>query len=136
LGVALLLPGVVHAASVGVDLGGGYWFDNAGQVDLHVRVDQRLGRYVSIGIRPGLLLDLGGQVEVGVPIDAVFRFHIPHVYFDVMGGLAVLLGNAAPLRAHLAAGLGVPFARYWAVGIEAGWLQSGAQLLARFSVTF
>lgn len=136
LAVVLLLPGAAHAVSVGIDLGGGWWFENRGQLDFHVRVDQKLGKYVSVGIRPGVLLNFNGPVEVGVPVDAIFRFHIPHVYFDVMGGLAVLFGNSAPLRAHVAAGFGVPFAKHWAVGFEAGWLQNGAQLLVRFSFTF
>lgn len=136
LAVVLLLPGAAHAVSVGIDLGGGFWFANTGQLDFHVRVDQRLGKYVSIGVRPGVLMNFGGPVQFGVPVDALVRFHIPHVYFDLMGGLAILFGDAAPLRGHAAVGFGVPFAKHWSVGFEAGWLQNGAQLLARFSFTF
>lgn len=136
LGAVLLAPTSAHAVSVSLDLGGGYWFVNTGQADFHVRVDWRLGRYVSFGLRPGALLNFGGPLEVGLPVDAVFRFHIPHVYFDVLGGMAVLFGNAYPFRAHVAAGFGVPFAKHWSIGGEAGWLQNGAQLLLRFSYTF
>jgi hypothetical protein len=136
LAVVLSFPGAAHAVSVGIDVGGGWWSPATGQLDFHVRVDQRLGRYVSIGIRPGALMNLGGPVQFGVPVDALVRFYIPYVYFDLIGGLAILFGDAYPLRGHAAVGFGVPFARRWSVGFEAGWLQHGAQLLARFAFTF
>jgi hypothetical protein len=138
LAAVLFLPGAAHAVSVGLDLGGGYWSGDAGrgQVDFHVRVDFRLGQYVSLGLRPGALLNFGGTAEFGIPADVVFRFHIPHVYLDVMGGLAVLFGNSAPFRGHAAVGFGVPFAKHWAIGGEVGWLQNGVQALLRFSYTF
>ncbi|MEW5743783.1 MAG: hypothetical protein AB1938_33030 [Myxococcota bacterium] len=139
LAAVLFLPGAAHAVSVGLDLGGGYWFGDGGRgrADFHVRVDWRLGRYVSFGLRPGVLFHFGGPpFEVGLPVDAVFRFHIPHVYFDVLGGLAILFANPSPFRPNVAVGFGVPFARHWSIGGEAGWMYNGAQLLLRFSYTF
>jgi hypothetical protein len=44
-----------------------------------------------------------------------------------------LAGAAFP---RVAAGFGVPFAKHWSVGGEAGWLFNGAQLLLRLSYTF
>jgi hypothetical protein len=40
------------------------------------------------------------------------------------------------VAAHAAVGFGVPFARQWSVGLEAGWLQHGVPLLACFAFTF
>lgn len=138
LALAALAPAAASArpVSLGVDLGGGYWFENAAQFDLHFRVQFALGRVVSIGIRPGLLLNVRPQVELGLPIDAYFRFHVSRLYFDLLGGLGILFGNPFPLRAHVAVGMGVFVVSGFAIGLEAGWLQNGAQLLLRFSFSF
>lgn len=122
--------------SVGVDLGGGYWFQDTAQFDLHLRVEFSLGKVVSLGLRPGLLLNVRPNVEVGLPVDAYLRFKVSRLYFDVLGGLVVLFGNPLPLRAHVAGGMGVFVVRGFSIGLEAGWLQDGAQILARFAFTF
>lgn len=144
--LAVLLPATSHAAkkanneslpiSVGIDLGGGYWFYNTAQFDLHLRVEFSLHRVVAIGLRPGLLLNVRPAVEVGVPVDAYVRFKVSRVYFDVLGGLAILFGNPLPLRAHVAGGIGVFVIKGFSIGVEAGWLQDGAQILGRLAFTF
>ena len=134
--LAVLAPTRAQAVSIGLDLGGGYWFEDAAQFDFHFKVQFALGKVVSVGFRPGILLNVRPAVEVGVPIDAYFRFHVSRLYFDLLGGLAILFGNPLPLRAHAAAGMGVFFGRNFSLGFEGGWLQSGAQLLLRFSFTF
>ncbi len=136
LGTVLFVPARAHAVTLGFDLGGGYWFQDTAQFDFHFRVQFALGKYVSVGVRPGLLLNVRPGVEVGLPVDAYFRFHVSRLYFDVLGGLAVLFGNPLPLRAHVAGGMGVNIAKGFALGVEAGWLQDGAQILARFSFSF
>ena len=134
--MAVLSPSRAEAVTLGLDIGGGYWFNYAPQFDFHVKVQFALGKVVSVGFRPGILLNVRPAVEVGVPVDAYFRFHVSRLYFDIMGGLAVLFGNPLPLRAHAAAGMGVNIAKGFAIGFEAGWLQDGAQILARFSFAF
>jgi len=136
--LAVLAPSRAEASpvSIGLDLGGGYWFENAAQFDFHFKVQFALGKVVSVGFRPGILLNVRPGVEVGVPVDAYFRFHVSRLYFDLLGGLAILFGNPLPLRAHVAAGMGVTFGKYFALGFEGGWLQNGAQLLLRFSFAF
>lgn len=136
LGTVLFAPTQAKAVTLGLDLGGGYWFQDTAQFDFHFRVQFALGKVVSVGFRPGILLNVRPAVEVGVPVDAYFRFHVSRLYFDIMGGLAVLFGNPLPLRAHAAAGMGVHIAKGFAIGFEAGWLQDGAQILARFSFAF
>ncbi len=136
LSTICLAPTTARAVSLGVDLGGGYWFEGAAQFDLHFRVQFALGRVVSIGVRPGVLLNVRPEVELGVPVDAYLRFHVSRLYFDLLGGLAILFGNPLPLRAHAAVGMGVFVASGFAIGLEAGWLQNAAQLLVRFSFTF
>lgn len=141
---AALVPGTSEAkkaaasspVSVGINLGGGYWFLNTAQFDLHLRVEFSLGKVVSLGLRPGLLLNVRPAVEVGLPVDAYIRFKVSRLYFDVLGGIAVLFGNPLPLRAHVAGGMGVFVVRGFSIGLEAGWLQDGAQILARFAFTF
>ena len=78
---------------VGIDIGGGYWFLDTAQFDLHLRVEFSLGKVVALGLRPGLLLNVRPNVEVGLPVDAYIRFKVSRLYFDVLGGLAVLFGN-------------------------------------------
>jgi hypothetical protein len=136
LGSALLAARPAHAVSLGVDFGGGYWFLDTAQFDLHFKVQFPLGKYVSVGARPGVMINVRPAVEIGIPVDAYFRFHVSRVYFDVLGGLAVLLGNSLPLRAHAAAGMGVHFGKVFSLGFEAVWLMDGAQLLVRFSFAF
>lgn len=139
LAFALLLaaaPARADRVSVGMDLGGGYWFENAAQFDLHFKVQLNLGEVVSLGFRPGILLNVRPAVEVGVPLDAYLRFRVSRVYFDLLGGLGILFGNPLPLRAHVAAGMGVFVYKGLALGVEGGWLQNGAQLLGRISFTF
>lgn len=101
-----------------------------------LRVEFSLGKVVALGLRPGLLLNVRPNVEVGLPVDAYIRFKVSRLYFDVLGGLAVLFGNSLPLRAHVAGGMGVFVVRGFSIGVEAGWLQDGAQILARFAFTF
>lgn len=146
--LAVMSPATSHAAkskqtdtggpllAAGIDLGGGYWFYNTAQFDFHVRIELKLHRVVGIGLRPGLLLNVRPAVEVGLPVDAFVRFHVSRVYFDVLGGLAILFGNTLPLRAHVAGGIGVFVYRGFSIGVEAGWLQDGAQLLARAAFQF
>jgi len=136
LSAVLLAPGAAHAVEVLLDLGVGYWFENAWQFDIHARIDQKLAKYVSVGVRPGVLMNVRPGVEIGLPVDAVVRFHIPHINFDVLGGMAFLFGNPSWVRGHVAAGFSVPIARGFAIGGEAGWLQNAAQLLLRFAFTF
>ncbi len=136
LGTVLFAPTQARAVSVGLDLGGGYWFQDTAQFDFHFRVQFPLGKVVAVGFRPGILLNVRPAVEVGLPVDAYFRFHVSRLYFDVLGGLAVLFGNPLPLRAHVAAGMGVTVVSGFKIGFEAGWLQDGAQILARFSFNF
>lgn len=142
--LVMLLPSTSHAAkereslpiAVGIDLGGGYWFLNTAQFDLHLRVEFSLHRVVAIGLRPGLLLNVRPSVEVGLPLDAYVRFRVSRVYFDVLGGMAILFGNPYPIRAHVAGGIGVFVIKGFSIGVEAGWLQDGAQILARLAFTF
>lgn len=143
--LVVLLPSTSHAAkkahreppvAVGLDVGGGYWFYDTAQFDLHLRVEFSLHRVVAIGLRPGLLLNVRPAVEVGLPIDAFVRFKVSRVYFDVLGGLAILFGNPLPLRAHVAGGIGVFVIKGFSIGVEAGWLQDGAQILGRLAFTF
>jgi hypothetical protein len=130
-------PARASVVSLGLDLGGGYWFiENAAQFDFHFKVQFRLGSVVSVGFRPGILLNVRPTVEVGVPIDAYFRFHVSRLYFDLLGGLAILFGNPAPLRAHAGVGMGVTIYKGLQLGVEGGYLMNGAQLLARFSFHF
>jgi hypothetical protein len=139
LGVGALLfaaPARADRVSIGLDLGGGYWFEDAAQFDFHFKVQLRLGEVVSIGLRPGILLNVRPGVEVGVPVDAYVRFHVSRLYFDLLGGLAILFGNPQFLRAHAAAGIGVTVYKGLAIGFEGGWLQNAAQLLARVSFHF
>jgi hypothetical protein len=136
LATACLTSTNARAVSLGVDLGGGYWFEGAPQFDLHFRLQFALGRVVSIGVRPGVLLNVRPAVELGVPVDVYFRFHVSRLYFDVLGGLAILFGNTYPLRAHAAVGMGFVVCPGFSLGLEAGYLQNSAQLLARFAFTF
>ncbi len=134
--LAVLAPSRAEAVTLGLDLGGGYWFENAAQFDFHFKVQFALGKVVSIGFRPGILLNVRPAVEVGVPVDAYLRFHVSRLYFDLMGGLAILFGNPQFLRAHAAVGMGVFFGKGFSIGFEGGYLQNAAQLLARFSFAF
>jgi hypothetical protein len=138
LGAGLLwaLPAQADRVSVGLDVGGGYWFEGAAQFDLHFKVQVVLGSVVSLGFRPGILLNVRPGAEVGVPVDAYLRFHVSRLYFDLLGGLTILFGNPYPFRAHVAAGMGVTIVKGVSLGFEGGWLQNGAQLLARFSFLF
>lgn len=129
-------PSRASVVSLGLDLGGGYWFVNSAQFDFHLRVQFALGKYFAVGFRPGILLNVAPGVEVGAPIDAYFRFHISRVYIDLLGGLAILFGNPAPFRGHAGVGFGVNIIHGLAIGIEGGWLQNGAQLMGRISWHF
>lgn len=123
--------------SVGVDLGGGYWFGSGAQFDLHLAVQFNVAHWFALGLRPGLLMNLPSPgVQFGLPVDGYLRFSVSRLYVDVIGGLAVLFGDPAPFRAHVAGGLGVRVVSGFSIGVEAGWLQNGAQLLARFSFVF
>lgn len=142
LGLAVVLLAAAPAmareprVTVGLDLGGGYWFQNTAQFDLHLRVQFNFAHFFAIGLRPGLLMNVRPSVEIGIPADVYFRFMVSRLYFDLIGGLAVLFGNPLPLRAHAAGGLGVNITRNFALGVEGGWLQDGAQILLRFAFTF
>lgn len=126
-------PARADRVNIGLGLGGGYWFEDAAQFDLHFKVQFNLGKVVSLGFRPGILLNVRPGVEVGVPVDAYLRFNVKRLYFDLIGGLAILFGNTYPLRAHAAAGMGVFVWKGFSIGADAGWLQNGAQLLLRLS---
>ena len=123
---------------VGLDLGGGYWFNVGPQFDVHLKVQFNLAHWFALGLRPGLLMNLPnpGGVQFGLPADGYVRFSVSRLYFDVIGGIAVLFGDAAPFRGHVAGGLGVNVIHGFSIGVEAGWLQNGPQLLARFSFVF
>lgn len=129
-----------HAApvNVGMGLGAGYWFANTAQFDLNVRIAFPFAQHFSIGVRPGIALNVHTQAGVGfaMPLDAAFRFHISRTYVELIGGLWILFGNPVPLRGHAAAGLGVFLGRGFSIGIEGGWLYDGAQVLARFAFHF
>ncbi|MDP1828221.1 MAG: hypothetical protein Q8L48_33405 [Archangium sp.] len=135
--MAVLAPSRAQAVTLGLDLGGGVWLvPLTPQFDFHFKVQFALGKVVSFGLRPGILLNVSPAIQVGVPFDVYFRFHVSRLYFDLMGGLALLFGDAAFLRAHGAVGMGVFIAKGFAIGFEGGYLQNGAQLLARFSFNF
>ena len=134
--MAVLTPSRAEAVTLGLDLGGGYWFNYSPQFDFHVKVQFALGSVVSVGIRPGILLNVSPGVQFGVPIDAYFRFHISRVFFDLIGGLALIFGDPELLRAHGAVGFGVHLGKGFSLGFEGGWLQNGAQLLGRFGWAF
>lgn len=137
LGAALFAtPAFADRLSLGLDLGGGYWFEGAAQFDFHFKVQVNLGSVVSVGLRPGIMLNIRPGAEVGVPVDGYVRFHVSRLYFDIMGGLAILFGNAQPFRAHAAAGIGVTIYKGLQLGFEGGYLMNGAQLLARLSFHF
>lgn len=139
LALLLLLPLNAHAArvNVGIGLGGGYWFANTGQFDVNLRVGIPIAQHFSIAFRPGIAFNLNsGNLGVAMPLDAAFRFHISRTYFELLGGLWILFGNPLPLRGHIAGGLGVFLGRGFSIGLEAGWLQDGAQILARFAFQF
>jgi hypothetical protein len=136
--MAFLAPARAEAVTLGLDLGGGLWLPGGvvPQFDFHFKVQFALGKVVSFGLRPGVLLNVSPTVQVGVPFDVYFRFHVSRLYFDLLGGLALLFGDAYILRAHGAVGIGVHIAHGFAIGFEGGWLQNGAQLLFRFSFNF
>ncbi|MCC6337820.1 MAG: hypothetical protein IT380_27975 [Myxococcales bacterium] len=137
LAAVLLLPGAAHAVEVSLGVGAGYWFENAAQFDLNARVDWRLAKYFSLGVRPGVVMNVRSGVQFGIPVNAVARFHIPHINFDIAGGLYILFADpVATFRGHIAAGFSVPVAKHISLGGEAGYLWNGAQLLFRFSYTF
>jgi hypothetical protein len=134
--LAVLAPSRADAVTLGLDLGGGYWFEGAAQFDFHFKVQFALGKVVSFGIRPGILLNVRPGVEVGLPVDVYFRFHVSRLYFDVLGGLAILFGNPQFLRAHAGVGMGVTIAKGFAIGFEGGYLMNSANVLLRLSFAF
>ena len=135
--MAFLVPARAEAVTLGLDLGGGLWLvPLTPQFDFHFKVQFALGKVVSFGLRPGVLLNVSPAIQVGVPFDVYFRFHVSRLYFDLLGGLALLFGDAQFLRAHGAVGIGVHIAHGFAIGFEGGYLQNGAQLLFRASFHF
>ncbi|MBL8915694.1 MAG: hypothetical protein JNM17_33655 [Archangium sp.] len=137
LGFALwATPARADRLSIGLDLGGGYWFiENAAQFDFHFKLQVRLGSVVSVGLRPGIMLNIRGTPEFGIPVDAYFRFHVSRLYFDILGGIAFLF-NPQPFRPHVGVGMGVVIYKGLALGFEGGYLMNGANVLARLSWHF
>lgn len=134
--LGLTVPSRAEAVTLGLDLGGGYWFDGAAQFDFHFKVQFALGKVVSFGIRPGIMMNIYPGVEIGLPADVYFRFHVSRLYFDILGGLAILFGNAQPFRAHAGVGMGVFIAKGFAIGFEGGYLMNSANVLLRLQFNF
>ena len=74
--------------------------------------------------------------EIGLPADVYFRFHVSRLYFDILGGLAILFGNAQPFRAHAGVGMGVFIAKGFGIGFEGGYLMNSANVLLRLQFNF
>ncbi len=134
--LGVLAPSRAEAVTLGLDLGGGYWFEGAAQFDFHFKVQFALGRVVSFGIRPGIMLNVRPGAEIGLPVDVYFRFHVSRLYFDILGGLTILFGNPQPFRAHAGVGMGVKNAKGFAIGFEGGYLMNSANVLLRLSFNF
>ncbi len=127
----LLLPS--SAQAVGVDLGltGGYWFNNSPHFAFDLGVRQPLGQQVSLGLRVGLLFHTSRGPGIGVPLDAVLRVNVQRLYIEGFGGPWFLFGQSNFLRAHVGIGFGLRL-RSFSFGVEGGYLQDAALLLARF----
>ena len=134
--LGLITPSRAEAVTLGLDLGGGYWFEGAAQFDFHFKVQFALGKVVSFGIRPGILMNVRPGVEIGLPVDVYFRFHVSRLYFDVLGGIAILFGNTQPFRAHAGVGMGVFIAKGFSIGFEGGYLMNSANVLLRLQFNF
>ena len=134
--MAVLAPARAEAVTLGLDAAGGYWFAGVAQFDFHFKVQFNLGKVVSFGLRPGILLNVAPGVQVGVPFDVYFRFHVSRLYFDLLGGLAILFGDPQFIRAHGAVGMGVFIAKGFAIGFEGGYLQNAAVVSLRLSFNF
>ena len=130
----VLAPGRADAVGLELGLNGGYWFRKSPQFGVTFGAGEHLGKNVSVNVRAGLLINTyfsGAASELGVPVDAVLRFHIQRMYIEAVGGPWFLFGPLDFLRAHFAIGFGA-YLRSFSFGIEAGWLQNEALLLARF----
>ncbi len=135
--LALLAAVILSATSahasfhIGVDAGAGYWavptgtsFPGVAQFDAHVSVRKGLGDHFQLGLRPGVMFNVSPDVAIGIPIDAQFRFKLAIVYLEALGGVAILLNDAAAVRAHVALGVGLTLLGF-SFGLEAGYLMNG-----------
>ena len=120
--------------SLGLGLGGGYWFERSPQFDFHLSAREHLGKNISAGLRVGVVLNTSYSATVGVPLDLMLRFHLSRLYIDAFGGPAFLFGATDFLRGKAGIGFGL-LAQNFSVGVEAGWLQPSAFLLLRLGFT-
>ena len=65
--MALLTSSRAEAVTIGLDLGGGLWLPGGvvPQFDFHFKVQFALGKVVSFGLRPGILLNVSPAIQVG-----------------------------------------------------------------------
>lgn len=136
LSVVLLAAGSASAMGGSIEGAAGYWFEGAPQFQLTLAAHQALGKYVRIGVRSGVALNLpGGAPTVGIPVDVGLRIRFQRVFLEPLGGLWFLLGRSDFLRAHAGIAVGFIFGPF-DLSLEASWLQPSALLLARFSFHF
>lgn len=131
---ALFAAPAAHAMSLGLGLGGGYWFAGSPEFDFHISARERLGEHVSAGLRAGVLFNTASPAVVGAPIDVVVRFHITRLYIDGFGGPTFLFGGNTFLAGRAGIGIGL-WAKHFSVGVEVGWLQPSAFMLLRLGFT-
>lgn len=132
-----LFPLPARAIHVDLSATAGYWFlVNTPQVAIDVGIRQPLGDVVSLGLRVGVFIDpdpFRGVVGVGAPVDALLRFSIKQVYIDLFGGPWFVFTDPFFLRAHAGIGVGVYLGKRVSLGVEAAYLQPGANVMARFT---
>jgi hypothetical protein len=132
----VLFPTTAHAIGLGVDVGAGTWLLEGLQGDVHLRVEQELFDFLVIGVRPGVEVTLNQPYSrVGFPVDLSAKFKLAIVYLEALGGLYWIPSSVDPIRAHVAAGLGLTIWKFQ-VGVEVGYLQPSLNLLARVGFTF
>lgn len=135
--LALLAAVVLSATSAhasfhfGIDAGAGYWavptgtsFPGVAQFDAHVSLRKGFGKVFELGLRPGVMLNVSPDIAFGIPIDAQLRFKLAIVYLEALGGVAILLQDPAPVRAHAALGVGLTLLGF-SFGVEGGYLMNG-----------
>jgi hypothetical protein len=117
-----------RAAALHLNLGVDYVTPSQAMFDGTLGIGANLGRVVELGGRFGILFQPQGT-QIGLPIDAYLRVHVPQspLYIDGFAGPWVFFATDNVLRAHAGAGFGVELGPI-SLGVEASYLAPGATL--------
>lgn len=131
LSVMLLAAPASASLSIGFDVGAGYWgaptgdtFPGYAQFDAHLSVRNVFTKFISLGVRPGFMVNVAPGISYGVPVDLQFRVRFLVLYAEALGGVAYLIRDPQPWRPHGALGVGLVVLGL-TLGLEAGYLMNG-----------